>query len=317
MSFNDVINQQNAKKILTGQLASGRIAHAYLFLGQDGIGRKKTAIEFARALNCIKNTSAKNFEEACGHCVSCKKIDSSNHPDVTVVDFAYQARLENKEVEKQKALKIDTIRSMQKDIGFKPSEGRWKVYIVEPAEKITLDAANCLLKTLKEPPAWTVIMLLAKHKENLPATVVSRTQVIFFNPLAENEVASFLVSKHGQTRERAGEIAMLSEGSLSTAISLLDENESLAAALWQKLKHEHLTTADALFASQQLSKSAHELLLDILAEAKKDFRSGHGRVGFAVEEITNSQRQLEQNANPQMVLDVLFLKLNVLFNSSI
>ena len=310
MSFKDIINQEKAKNILTGQLASGRVAHAYLFLGQDGIGRKKTAVEFARALNCIKNVSAKNFEEACGHCVSCKKIDSSNHPDVTVVDFAYQARLENKEIEKQKALKIDTIRAMQKDIGFKPSEGRWKVYIVEPAEKITLDAANCLLKTLEEPPAWTVIMLLAKHKENLPATIVSRVQVIFFSPLPENEIASYLVSKHGLTQERAGKIAGLCEGSVSNALSLLDENESLAAALWQKLNNEKLSSADALLASQQFSKSAHELLSDILAEAKKDFRSGRGRTGFAVEEITNSQRQLEQNANPQMVLDVLLLKLS-------
>ncbi len=310
MFFNDIINQQKAKTILSGQLGSGRIAHAYLFLGQDGIGRKKTALELARTLNCAKNTVAKKFEEACGHCVSCKKIEHFNHPDVTVIDLAYQARLENKEVEKQKTLKIDTIRAMQKDISFKPSEGRWKVYVVEPAEKITLDAANCLLKTLEEPPAWTVIVLLAKHKENLPATIVSRTQMINFAPLSEREVAGYLVSNHGASASQAGEIAAKCEGSLSSAITMLEDNENLSPALWQKLRSGSLSSADMLFTSQQFSKNAQELLDGLINEAKNDFRAGAVNSGYAVEEISNSRKLLEQNVNPQMVLDVLLLKMN-------
>ena len=311
MSFNDIINQNKAKSILKGQLASGRIAHAYLFLGQDGTGRKKTAIELAKSLNCSKNSSLKKFEDACDHCVSCRKIEHSNHPDVTVVDFTYQARLENKEVEKQKSLKIDTIRAMQKEISFKPSEGRWKVYIVEPAEKITLDAANCLLKTLEEPPSWTVIVLLGKHRENLPATVVSRTQVIYFAPLAESEIENYLVSSRATPRGRAAQIAASCEGSLSCALNLLEDNDDPAPALWKKIRSGNLCSADILFASQQLSKNARELLGGLINEAKNDFRSDcRAETGIAVEEISNSMKLIEQNVNPQMILDVLLLKLN-------
>ena len=310
MSFNDIINQEKAKSILRGQLASGRVAHAYLFLGQDGIGRKRTALELAKALNCAKNLSGKKIEEACGHCVSCIKIAGSNHPDVTLVNFAYQARLENKEVEKQKSLKIDTIRAMQKDVNFKPSEGRWKVYIVEPAEKITIEAANSLLKTLEEPPAWTVIILLAKHRENLPATVVSRTQVIYFAPLSEREVERYLISSRSTAPARAAEIALACEGSLSAALSMLEENDNPAPALWKKMKSGSLNTADTLFASQQLSKNAGELLDGLINEAKNDFRGGNRHVGSVVEEIAGSMKLLEQNVNPQMILDVLLLKLN-------
>jgi len=315
MSFNDIINQDKAKKVLTGQLASGRIAHAYLFLGQDGIGRKKTALELAKALNCAKNSSSKELVEACGHCVSCGKIEHSNHPDVKIIDFSYQARLENKEVEKQKAIKIDTIRAVQKDISFKPSEGRWKVYIIEPAEKITVDAANCLLKTLEEPPAWTVIILLSKHKENLPATVVSRSQVLYFSPLSENEVAEYLIAKHGTAPGRAREISVSCEGSLSAALTLLEDNEGLAPGLWQKIRSGDISSAETLSSSQQFSKSARELLDELLTGAKNEFRSGSERAGRAVEEITNSQKLLEQNVNPQMVLDVLLLRLNDLFET--
>lgn len=310
MSFKDIIGQEKAKKILFGQLKSGRIAHAYLFLGTDGIGRKKTALVFAKTLNCIKNISAKNFEEACGHCVSCKKIDSANHPDVTIVDFNYQAKLENKELDKQRALKIDTIRAMQKEVSFKPTEGRWKVFIIEPAEKITLDAANCLLKTLEEPPAWTVIMLLAKHRENLPATVASRSQVVYFNPLPEKKIAALLCAKFGAEPARAEKAAHACEGSISNALILLEDNENTASSLWRKLKDSDLVSADMLFLSQQMSKNARELLSKLLNEAKTDFRAGSRATGLAIEEISNSQKLLEKNVNPQMVLDALFLKLN-------
>ena len=312
MFFKDIIGQEKAKRILQGQLKSGRIAHAYLLLGQDGIGRKKTAFEFAKTLNCAKNISAKQFEPACGHCVSCKKIESLNHPDVTAVDFKYQANLENKEVEKQRALKIDTIRAMQKEVSFKPSEGRWKIFIVEPAEKITLDAANCLLKTLEEPPAWTVIFLLAKHKENLPSTVVSRTQVIYFSPLPENSISEYLISGHSIQRTEAEKAAHLCDGSISNALSLLENNDSTASSLWRKLKNSELCGAELLFTSQQLSKNAQEALSELLNEAKIDFRAGSEKTGSAIEEISISQKLLEKNVNPQMVLDVLFLKLRPL-----
>jgi len=201
---------------------------------------------------------------------------------------------------------------MQKEVSFKPSEGRWKIFIVEPAEKITLDAANCLLKTLEEPPAWTVIFLLAKHKENLPSTVVSRTQVIYFSPLPENSISEYLISGHSIQRTEAEKAAHLCDGSISNALSLLENNDSTASSLWRKLKNSELCGAELLFTSQQLSKNAQEALSELLNEAKIDFRAGSEKTGSAIEEISISQKLLEKNVNPQMVLDVLFLKLRPL-----
>ncbi|MHB9155150.1 MAG: DNA polymerase III subunit delta' [Endomicrobiales bacterium] len=310
MSFKDIHHQQKVKEIIAGQLRSGRIPHAYLFLGQDGVGRRKTALELAKALNCQKNEGQKVIADPCDHCISCQKIAHGNHPDVQVINFAWQANLEGKELEKQKALKIDTIRALQHDVNLRPTEGRWKVYLIEPAEKITLDAANCLLKTLEEPPASTVIILLAKHRENLPATVVSRTQTVFFRPLPEKEVAQFVREQYGLTEQRSREIAQLSEGSLSAAGELAGEGEGAAASLWKQLREGGFSTAELLSLSQQHAKSAPELTAELLAEAKNDFRADPARFGPAVEALVASRGLLERNVNPQMVLDVLFLKLD-------
>jgi DNA polymerase-3 subunit delta' len=305
MSFKTIFDQEKAREILLGQLKSRRIPHAFLFLGPDGVGRRTTAMELAKALNCHEHEGS----DPCDHCLSCQKIDKGIHPDVRTIDFAWQAKLENKEIEKQKIIKIDTIRSLQREISMKPTEGKWKVFLIEPAEKITLDAANCLLKTLEEPPAWTVLILLAKHRENLPATVVSRTQIVPFRPLRDETVITYLTTKLTVERSRAQEVARLAEGSLSCAIELARGKTVLTDSPWQTLK-DGLADADLLDLSQQHAKTAAEFLDELLAEAKHDFRRSPARYRATVEAIIASQKFLEKNVNAQMVLDALFLQLN-------
>lgn len=304
MSFKNILNQEKAQEILLGQLKSKRLPHAFLFLGPDGVGRRMTALELAKALNCHEHEG----NDPCDHCLACQKIDKGIHPDVQLIDFAWQAKLENKDADKQKIIKINTIRALQHEISLKPVEGKWKIFIIEPAEKITLDAANCLLKTLEEPPAWTILILLAKHRENLPATVVSRTQIVTFRPLPERTVVTYLTSRLGCTPQRAAEVAHLSEGSLSVAIELAREKAVLAGSPWQEIK-EGLPVDELLDLSQQHAKNAAEFLDELLAEAKIDFRHYPARYRATVEDIIASQKLLEKNANAQMVLDVLFLKL--------
>ncbi|MDR3113860.1 MAG: hypothetical protein LBU09_05735, partial [Endomicrobium sp.] len=108
--FDKVIGQKKIKEILAGQLKSEKIAHAYIFMGQNGVGRRLTAIEFAKILNCSTNDFAKDETGACGHCSNCVKISKNVHPDVHFIDFAKQAELEDEDIEKQKTLKIETIR---------------------------------------------------------------------------------------------------------------------------------------------------------------------------------------------------------------
>ena len=314
MSFNDIINQDKAKKIIASQLSAKRIPHAFLFLGHEGTGRKKFALELAKTLNCKNNSH--NPQEPCDECISCNKINNNLHPDVQVIGFEWQARLEDKEVEKQKAIKIDTIRELQKEVNLKPSEGKWKVFIIEPAEKITLEAANCLLKTLEEPPQWTVIILLAQHKENLPATVVSRTQIITFAPLPQKEIESIISKRFSISTDKAAEIAGISEGSIANAVRHLEEDLDEAKTFWNKIKDNSLESAEALAMSQQNSKNAFEFLSQLLLLAKQDFRINPGDFKGCIESIMNSLSLLEQNVNPQMIMDVLFMKLKLTFNRS-
>ncbi len=311
MSFSDIINQQKAKEIILGQLKSGRVPHGYLFLGPDGVGRRKTALELAKALNCHSADPATGaISEACGHCVSCQKIAAGIHPDVQTIDFSWQARLENKDVDKQKALKIDTIRALQRDVNMKPNEGKWKVYIIEPAEKITLEAANCLLKTLEEPPTWTVLILLARNKENLPLTIVSRTQMVRFCPLSENEVARFLETKASATHQQALDTARASEGSLSYALALLGDRTASLDELWPRLVTHRMPAAELLGYSQRYAKSASDVITELLARIKNEFRSDPEGYRQLLEAVLAAQSHLGKNANAQMVLDTLFLKLN-------
>lgn len=300
--FENIIGQQKAKDIISGQLKSAKVPHAYLFLGQEGIGRKLVALELAKALNCVTSN-------ACGHCPACMKIDRGIHPDVQLVDFAWQATFENKDVEKQKSIKINTIREIQRQVSFKPSEGKWKIFIIEPAEKITIDAANCLLKTLEEPPKWTLIILLARNRENLPATVVSRTQIIPFAPLKEADITEYLTKIHSVELSKAKKTASRAEGSLSNALELIEEDLGTLESLWDDIKKNALVDAELLAVSQQSSKNAAEFTQELLTLAKTDFKKEPVKFRDSIAEILASKKLLERNINAQMVLDNLLLNL--------
>jgi len=118
------------------------------------------------------------------------------------------------------------------------------------------------------------------------------------------------MSAHSIARADAEKAAHLCDGSISNALSLLENNDHTASALWRKLKNSELCGAELLLTSPQLAKNAHEVLSELLNEAKVDFRAGSEITGSAIEEISQSQKLLEKNVNPQMILDVLFLKIS-------
>lgn len=211
--FESILGQKKIKKIISNQVKSGKIAHAYIFVGQDGVGKRLTAVEFAKILNCNVDDFIKTDAGTCGKCISCKKIEKNIHPDLHFIDFARQAELEEECLEKQRTLKIETIRYMQKEVATKIHEGKWKIFIIEPAERMNAAAANSLLKTLEEPPENTIIILIAKHKEAIPQTILSRVQTLFFQPLGQNEISSWLMLNCSVDAAKARDIAELSEGS--------------------------------------------------------------------------------------------------------
>ena len=146
-----------AVTLLRRSLAGGRVAHAYLFSGPPQIGKTRLALELAQALNCAQP------DPPCGRCPSCLKIARGTHPDVRLVEGEGAGG----------SLKIDQVRALQREAALAPYEGRYRVFILRQMDRATLEAANCLLKTLEEPPGHVVLGLTAVYPESLPLTIVS------------------------------------------------------------------------------------------------------------------------------------------------
>ena len=166
MSLFDVIGQKRVAELLTKSISNNRVAHAYIFSGPKGIGKEKMALEFAKALNC-QNSNI----DACNQCTNCKRIEHDNHP-------AVQWLRSN-----GSSIKIDQVRELQKGAQFKIQEAKLKIYIIENAERMTVQAANSLLKFLEEPKTPAVFMLLVENDHQLLSTVKSRCQLISFPPI--------------------------------------------------------------------------------------------------------------------------------------
>lgn len=317
--FENILGQQKIKKLLTNQIKSGKIPHAYIFMGQNGVGKKFTAFEFAKILNCTTNDFTKTDTGACGRCINCEKISKNAHPDLHLIDFAKQAEMLDEDLEKQKTIKIETIRYLQKEVATKAHEAKWKFFIIDPAEKMNSASANCLLKTLEEPPENTILILVARHKETIPQTIVSRSQTLFFQPLEQDQISSFLMLNHSLSSAKAQEIAALSEGSIEDAEKLIDSNESEGLSLWLKLKTEDMYVSDILELSRKISRDrekAVEYIDAMIAEAKKDFRLYPKSAADSLDLLTKSRSLILRNVNTQTVLDNLFFDLKEIKDNS-
>jgi DNA polymerase III, delta'' subunit len=317
--FENILGQQKIKTILAGQIKSGKIPHAYIFMGQNGVGRKFTAFEFAKVLNCMTNDFTKTDNGACGKCVNCEKISKNSHPDFHLVDFAKQAEMLDEDFEKQKTIKIETIRNMQKEVSTKAHEAKWKFFVIEPAEKMNAAAANSLLKTLEEPPESTIIILIARHKETIPQTIVSRSQTLFFQPLNDGQISSYLMLNHSLSSAKAQETAELSEGSIEEAEKLIDGNEKEGLSLWLKLKTSNLYVSEILDLSRNTARDrdkAIEYIDAMIAEAKKDFRLYPKSAADSLDLLTKARALILQNVNTQTVLDNLFFDLKEIKDNS-
>ena len=235
MSLSRIVGQDKAIDLLTSAFDSGRLSHAYLFHGPDGVGKETTAIEFARALNCGTGGLS-----ACGECKSCRMVESLSHPDLHLV-FPVPGSLKPAELtELLKSYVRDGYRDQ--DFGRKnaiisveaileevvtranqrPYFGPWKVFIIADADMMTTEAANTLLKTLEEPPDDTVIVLTSSRANALPATVVSRCQKIPFAGLPEETIEHILLSepRFSLDPEGAGRAARLAQGSAGRAVRM-------------------------------------------------------------------------------------------------
>ena len=209
-TFEDVVGQPQVTVTLKNELKSGRINHAYLFTGSRGTGKTTCAKILAKAVNCLELHDS----NPCGVCENCRGIDSGEILDVVEMDAASNRR-------------IDDIRDIIDEVAFTPTKAKYRVYIVDEVHMLTTEAFNALLKTLEEPPKHVIFILATTEIHKLPTTITSRCQRFDFHRIAPKDIAYRLqvIAKNESislTDEAAMLIAVLADGALRDAISLLD-----------------------------------------------------------------------------------------------
>lgn len=317
-----VIGHEWALNLLLSGLAVGRVSHATLIVGPPNIGKTTIARVFAQALNCMDGQSV-----PCGGCLSCRKITSGNHPDVRLLDVPDQT------------LKINEVRDLQRELALSPHEGRYRVAVLSDFERATVEAANALLKTLEEPPAQVVLILTATEADVLLPTIVSRCQVLSLRPLPKSQVQEALISQWAADPAQAGLLASLSGGRLGWAVRALEDESLLTRrselldnldSLISKGRVERLAYAADLSRDPALVREVLPLWLGwwrdvlLLASGSEVAVTNIDRVAMLREQVKrvtlrqaqrmvaqlrNTIKNLDQNVNLRLALEVLVLSL--------
>ncbi len=227
-----------AVELLRRQMAQAKVAHAYLFTGPAQIGRGTLARWLAQALLCEEEASP-----PCGRCPACRKVAAETHPDLRRLHLNLQEG-------NRRTLGIEAVREMRQGIAERPFYGRRKVYLIEDAECMTVEAENALLKTLEEPPPFVVLLLVALSDHLLLPTIVSRCQVLPLRPLSRQEVRQALMEHWDASEEQAGLLSSLSQGRLGWAVQALSDPQVL------RKRQENLTALNRLLSAGLLERFA-------------------------------------------------------------
>lgn len=323
MSFKDIYGHEKQISVLQTSVARDRIPHAYLFYGMEGVGKRTVAEVFAKALNCRSNSI-----DACDECPSCVKIDRGNHPDVVMIRAEGQF------------IKVKEIRDLQEQMKFRPFEGRKRIFIIDDADRMNSVSANALLKTLEEPSASNILMLITARPHQLPMTILSRCQHLRFNPLRRETIALYLQEKVSLDSHTSSLISLSSGGSIGKALTLHDDSylttRNVVFTIMSKIRmRDPLMVLSLANDFGQERKEITERLSILMTgyrdalvyketgEVDRVINQDHIDVIKSVAEnaagrdIVNSIRAVErafnavtQNANKQLTLDAMMFKLN-------
>lgn len=311
-----IVGNQTAIYQLRDSLSNGRVVHAYLLIGPEGVGKTLTAHVMAKALLCESDAPP------CGQCASCMQFAAQNHPDYFLV------------VPDGTSIKIDQIRTLQENIALAPYLAKRRVVLLDEADKMTAQSANALLKTLEEPPGEVVFLLVAANRRALLDTIVSRTAVISFQPIRTAEIEQYLQARAAKPSQ-AQTIARLAQGSVVKALQYIEEDglffRNKAAELLKPYDLEQLFQSGDLLGAlervQLLVLLAHleTLLRDLLIfhddEEKqwicnvdlKDFLANlvnhwpPGRILAALKRLGETRRAIAANANAKLAMEAFLV----------
>lgn len=332
MPFADIIGHERAKAILQTAITRGRVAHAYLFYGPDRIGKRLLATRFAQASLCDGAHPASETD-SCGICRNCRQVEAHTHPDLTYIQPDQE--------QANPQIKIEQIRTIEQHLIYRPLIGERKICLIDEADRMTIGAANALLKTLEEPPDHSMFVLISSRASALPATIRSRCHALRLTPPARTQVEAAVILRRNLPPADARFLAILSDGQLGRALELeVDAEKSRLRDYASLLRPTALASGGALLATAEtlakterveealtwLQQQLRDLLyvavtgtsdevLDTdvertlgLAAATVDL----DRVLDLLEEIDHVQRQGHRHLNLQMALENVLLQLRPL-----
>ena len=321
--FQDILGHEMIKDHFRKAIENHKVSHAYILAGEEGMGRKSLANAFAMTLLCEKG-----LKEPCMECHSCKQMLSDNHPDVIHVTH-----------EKPGSIGVDDIRKQINDtIMIKPYSSYYKIYMVDEAEKMTVQAQNALLKTIEEPPSYAVIILMTTNPDAFLPTILSRCIQLKLKPLRDYVVKGYLVEKLGVPVEKAEVYAALARGNLGKAIHIASSEEfgelyravltllkniknmDLPALLEfiKKLQEDHLDINECLDFMQLwyrdilMYKVTKDMNLLIFKDEYKTVseicsHSSYEGLEAVLEAIDKAKQRLDANVNTELALELMLL----------
>ena len=305
-SFADLVGQEHISRTLSRAVTSGQTSHAYLFTGPRGTGKTSTAKILARALNCAEGPTL----TPCGVCDSCRSISDGSSMDVFEIDAASNRG-------------IDEIRDLRESVKFAPTEGHYKIYIIDEVHMLTTEAFNALLKTLEEPPERVIFILATTEPHKVPATIQSRCQRYDFHRITVTEIRDRLLyvckeSDIAAEEDALGIIAEQADGGMRDALSILDQCMALAEGTltaervqealglvgraWIRRMAGEIAARDAAALIAQLSEllQSGRALKQVLAELAQHFRRlmivGVGGTVSAAELCAGDAEELRMDA---------------------
>jgi DNA polymerase-3 subunit delta' len=338
-----VIGQEDAVSLLKNSLEKNNLSHAFLISGPRHVGKMTLALDIAQAINCERNNPP------CNECASCIKIINGKHADIQIISLISENSEE--EGKTRTEISIDDIRQIQHTVSLPPFEGKHKVFIIEGAESMSIEAANCLLKTLEEPVTRAVFILLTSNVSLIPETVASRCQKITLNLVAAEKIEKTLTKDYDIDDEKAHLLSRLCHGCFGWALSAAQDDKVLEGYFEKRSKvieiieanlQERFSYAGTLATQFGKDRAAVYETLDMWLDIWRDMlllkaelaeeinnidiekKLKHWSSAMDMRDIRNSisaiqetKVRLDLNANSRLVLEVLMLDIPVMASNTI
>ena len=298
MSFDNILGNNNIKELLNNSIKSNNILHSYMFVGTDGIGKSLFAKEFSKMILCLSEI------KPCNNCSSCIKFDTNNHPDFMIIDS-----------EDNKNIKIGQIRFLQEQIAEKPIISSRKVYIINNSDLMTVEAQNCLLKTLEEPPEYATIILILSNENKLLNTIKSRCTKISFQDISKEDLIKYADQNNISVNNTLLDIC---NGSINKLITLKDDADTYSILDNILNDFSRKDIVDIWNEAEILYKSKDNILnlLDYFnIYFYNKLRKFHDfKYINSISIVEQTKKRLSSNANYDMCIDNLLLKIWEEFN---